>query len=105
MKKIALLLVILLSACTGKNGSFDLTKPISLDMRAPDGPPQYQMGWSDGCESGLSSNNDKIQLFLGTHKYTYNSKLRKEMLYVKAWKYAYEHCAYSMKAMERYKYL
>lgn len=100
----ALLLIIFsTTACTGRNGKFDLTKPLTVDMRAPSGPPHYRKGWQDGCESGLSATNDKIQLFLGTHVYTLDRALRYDKLYAKAWRYGYDHCSYSMKA--RYNYL
>lgn len=107
MRIITLFLVsiIFLSGCTGKNGWVDLTKPVSIDARAPEGPYPYRQGWTDGCESGLSAVNDQVQLFLKTYKFTMNNKLKKNPLYFKAWNYGYNHCAFSYKSMMRYEYL
>ena len=103
---LVLFLVSSLAACNSNKGMFDLTKPLSIDTRPPsDAHPIYQQGWADGCESGLSSTTEKVQLFLQTHKYYYDPKLRYNNLYEKAWQYAYKHCAYSQKSVYAYKYL
>lgn len=100
-----LLSLLLVSGCNGRNGWADLTKPVSLNVQAPPGPLPYRQGWSDGCESGLSAANDKVQLFLRTHKFTLNPRMKRDPLYFKAWTYAYNHCAFSMKSMMKYEYL
>jgi hypothetical protein len=100
-----LIFMVMLSGCNGRNGWADLTKPVSLNVKAPPGPLSYRQGWSDGCESGLSAANDQVQLFLRTHQFTLNPRMKRNPLYFKAWTYAYNHCAFSMKSMLKYHYL
>lgn len=101
----AFLALLLLSACTGSRGNFDVTKPLSLDLRPPPGPVDYRQGWSDGCESSLAATGDKVQMLFGVHRFTYSEHLRYDFLYATAWRYAYEHCGYSMRTLNQYKYL
>jgi hypothetical protein len=104
LRVIILLSLVMLTACTGRNHSFDLTKPISLNMNPPEGPPNYQQGWSDGCESSLASTNTNLQLLLKTHQYTIDPQAwQRDWLYRRAWNYGYRHCGFSMKSLERYK--
>lgn len=104
IKSVLLVAVMLagLSACTGVNHTLDLTKPLSLDMNPPPGPAAYQQGWVDGCNSGLASTNTQVQLLLATHTFTLDSRFPADSLYYRAWKTAFNHCGYSMKAIQRY---
>ena len=104
MKKISIILALafLSTACTGRNHTFDWTKPVSLNTNAPDGPYNYRKGWEDGCETGLASNNTRLHLFIGSHKFTLDKQLRHDNLYSKAWNYGYNHCGFSMKALAQY---
>lgn len=36
-------------------GRYRFTKPYTLDLQVPDGPPEFQAGWHDGCQSALSN--------------------------------------------------
>ncbi len=47
--------LILIGGC--KNSGF--YGPYTMDLRVPDGPPEFQAGWHDGCASGL--NNSSFQ--------------------------------------------
>jgi len=100
----ALLIISLLTACNGVGGKFDWRKPVALDMRAPEGPSNYQQGWTDGCTSGLASTVNSLQMTLGSYKFTLDQKLRYDKLYNVAWKYAYNHCGYSMKTLAQYNF-
>ena len=42
---------VLASSCRG------FYEPITLDMKIPDGPPEYQSGFRSGCRSGLATRN------------------------------------------------
>lgn len=99
---ITLILTTLATACTGKNGKFDLTKPPILDMRAPEGPPIYQSGFNDGCESGLASTNTKLMLFIGAQKFTLDSAARHHPMYKKMWRIGFNYCGFSMRTISRY---
>ncbi len=50
MRKIIfnLLTILLLSSCDA------MFRPLTLDLKVPNGPPEYQAGWHDGCSSALS---------------------------------------------------
>lgn len=102
MKNILIIMSILISGCTGVDGGFDWKKPATLDMRAPEGPKNYQQGWQDGCTSGLSSTNTSFHLALGSYEFTLHKQLRYDPLYNKAWRYGYNHCGYSMKTLAQY---
>jgi hypothetical protein len=72
-------------------------------MNPPEGPENYQKGWSDGCESSVAATNTNLQLFLKTHRYTLDTvRWQKDWLYRKAWGYGYQHCGFSLRAMSRY---
>jgi hypothetical protein len=94
MIKIFVLLVLSISttACSG----LSLKTPATLDMTPPDGPPEYQQGWLDGCTSGLSTVNTNANLFFGSHEYTLDAELWKQNLYRIVWKDAYNFCTYHM---------
>jgi len=51
MKKIifGLIIINLISSCNL------LFKPLTLPTKVPDGPPEYQAGWHDGCSSALAA--------------------------------------------------
>ena len=99
---VTVLLAHLLTACSGQQMYGLLTKPYSLDTTPPEGPENYQLGWKDGCESGMASNNTNLHMTLGSQRYRVNSQFREDYLYGIAWKYAYKHCGYSMKSLAQY---
>lgn len=94
----------MLTGCTGSNHSFDWKKPVSLDMNPPEGPRNYQQGWSDGCESGVASTTNTMFMVLGSYKFRLDTQLRNDPLYNKAWQYGYNHCGYSMKSLAQYSF-
>src|SRR5688500_15625966 len=96
-KKLALIIISLsLSACASGQG-IDFSKPAALNTNPPKGPFEYQKGWKDGCESGLSATTTTFYMTVAAHKYTLDEELRYDRLYNAAWKYGYNHCGYSMK--------
>lgn len=48
-----LLLSLLLISCR-KPENFGFYQPITLSMKVPDGPAEFQTGWYRGCRTGLS---------------------------------------------------
>ena len=98
-------LSVMLGACTTPNGQSlyqRLSKPALINTTPPDGPYNYQQGWKDGCESGIASTNHFTQQSLGAHRFVLHEQLRNDQLYNKAWRYAYNHCGYSMRSVARY---
>lgn len=87
------IVLILLSACTGRDGTFDLRKPYSLDLTPPEGPYEYEEGWSDGCESGMSAYSNNFYKLVGAFDLKMNAELRKNRMYYQAWKDAFLYCA------------
>lgn len=87
-----LILSILLSACnlTKDNIFAPNTKVFKM---LPDGPPNYQHGWLDGCETGMATG-------FATDYYRYFYKFKKDLdmikagnkEYLKAWPAAMIYC-------------
>ena len=84
-----LLIVLGLSSC----------RPIMLYYSAPEGPPEYQLGWQDGCDSGLSAEGDWM------YKSMYGFKKRPEMAesetYKQGWGEGFTYCRFSLAASDR----
>lgn len=86
MKKLLLLTGLLLATAS--------CRPMWLFMVDPGGPPEYQLGWEDGCDSGLSAE--------GTwdYKLTYGFKKRPEMAandqYKQGWNEGFTYCRFSL---------
>lgn len=93
MMTVLLLSGILLAGCTGKDGSFDLRKPYSLDLTPPEGPIEYETGWTDGCESGMSAYANNFYKIFGMYELRMNPELRQNRMYYQAWKDAFLYCA------------
>jgi hypothetical protein len=57
---------------------------------SPPGPPKFQLGWKDGCHSGISvTGNLNHRQF---YHYKQNSDLAQDHEYYTGWKIAYDHC-------------
>lgn len=92
-------LLVLTSAC----GSLQsIAKPFTLSMNPPEGPYNYQKGWKDGCQSAVSATTTDLNMSLGTFKFVLDNQLRSDVLYNRAWQYAYNHCGFSMRSLSRY---
>ena len=71
-------------------------RPLLLQTVDPGGPPEYQLGWEDGCDSGLSAEGD------WTYKIMYGFKKRAEMSandqYKQGWNEGFTYCRFSLAA-------
>ena len=60
----------------------------------PQGPPEYKLGWQDGCDSGLSAEGG------WDYKLMYGYKKRPEMAsneqYKGGWKEGFDYCRFSL---------
>lgn len=83
--------VMLLSGCTNLNFKMAWGRPASLTMEPPPGPPIYQQGFKDGCESGYSGYANNFNKLFYTWKQ--DPQLSKDPVYYKIWKDGYWYCA------------
>lgn len=69
-------------------------RPLSLYMVQPSGPPEYKLGWEDGCDSGLAAQGGMIS------KAAYGFKKRPEFfdnsMYTAAWNEGFTYCRFSL---------
>ncbi len=68
----------------------DPTKPVSLDTTPPPGPPEYQQGFKDGCESGMAGYGSPF--YKTFHKARQDGVLAQNPVYYQIWKDAYAYC-------------
>ncbi len=77
-----------MAACT-MNPITDPT-PIALETRLNYGPPEFQMGYQDGCESALSAYGNTLM------KTSYSLRKRPEYqynnMYNQVWRDAWNYC-------------
>lgn len=88
---VVILSVMLLMGCAeaSTRGFF---VPYSMDLDPPPGPPEYQKGWKDGCESGLSAYGGQVEKFLKVHKLKRDPTLQDNKMYYQVWKDAFLYC-------------
>jgi len=72
-------------------------RPMDLYYVDPAGPSEYQLGWQDGCDTGLSAQGGFV------YKMLYGFKKRPEMgnneLYKQAWNEGFTYCRFSYAAI------
>jgi hypothetical protein len=86
MKRTAIAMMLVLTALSG-------CRPGSLYAVTPSGPPEYRLGWEDGCDTGLSAQGSPITKML------FGFKKRPEMgsneLYKQAWNEGFTYCRFT----------
>ena len=86
MKKlvIAVLVLFMASSC----------RPLNLLAVQPAGPPEYRLGWEDGCDTGVSSVSGIFA------KAVYGHRKRPEMsqseFYNQGWSEGFHYCRFSV---------
>lgn len=87
MKVRPILLFGVLALCAG-------CRPLSLYMVQPEGPPEYKLGWEDGCDTGVGVATG------GVGKMAFGFKKRPEFgdneVYKGAWNEGFSFCRFSM---------
>lgn len=80
----------------GLIASLPACRPINLQMIDVSGTPEYQLGWEDGCDSGLSAEGS------WEYKIMYGFKKRPEMAandqYKQGWNEGFSYCRFSLAA-------
>lgn len=73
-------------------------RPMWLNTVDPSGPPEYQLGWEDGCDSGLAAEGG------WTYKMMYGFKKRVELAasdqYKQGWNEGFTFCRFSLASSE-----
>ena len=68
--------------------------PFWLNFVSPPGPPEYRLGWEDGCDSGMSAQGG------WDYKLMYGFKKRPEMsdqaLYKDGWNDGFSYCRFTL---------
>jgi len=69
-------------------------RPVSIWFAQPEGPAEYQLGWQDGCDSGLSAQGSYL------YRAIYGFKKRPEMgendLYKQGWNEGFTYCRFAL---------
>ena len=69
-------------------------RPMYLNTLEIPGPPEYQLGWEDGCDTGLSAEGEWY------YKVMYGFKKRPEMAandqYKQGWNEGFTYCRFSL---------
>lgn len=69
-------------------------RPMYLNTVDPPGPPEYQLGWEDGCDAGLSAQGEWY------YKVMFGFKKRPEMAandqYKQGWNEGFTYCRFSL---------
>ena len=86
---VAVVGVIALSGC----------RPLSLYAIEPQGPPEYKLGWEDGCDTGVAAQQPAI------YKLAFGFKKRPEFynsqLYQTAWNEGFSYCRFSLDPVDK----
>ncbi|MCE3232038.1 MAG: hypothetical protein K0R98_295 [Rickettsiaceae bacterium] len=92
MKKYLIVLLIILQGCTQQYNKFGWAKPNEINLEdPPEGPPEYQQGFKDGCASGYSGYANSFNKMFFTWKQ--DPTLTTNNVYYQMWKDAYAYCA------------
>jgi hypothetical protein len=74
-------------------------RPFWINVVDPSGPPEYQLGWEDGCDTALSAEGG------WDYKLMYGFKKRPEMSandqYKQGWNEGFTYCRYSYAASKQ----
>lgn len=60
-------IILLLSSCRGVD-NMGFYQPITMDLKVPDGPPEFKAGWHAGCKSALANRGFQNSLFIKKNK-------------------------------------
>ena len=83
-KKLFILLLLLATGC----------RPVALWFSAPDGPPEFRLGWEDGCDTGLSA-QDSGYLYRALYGYKRRIEMEDNDLYKNGWNEGFSYCRFS----------
>lgn len=105
MKYKYLILIFLLTACNLGGAEIRPLNPPYMPPAPEGGPQEFQWGWADGCETGMSQHGTDI--YRSSYTFKQNPTLVMNPIYYKAWKDAENYCRsyiyeYTMRSTEIY---
>ncbi len=83
----ALSLALLASAC----------RPVWLSAVTPSGPPEYRLGWEDGCDSGISA-EDAGPIYKMALGFKRRAEMAENEQYKRGWNEGFSYCRFSYAA-------
>ncbi len=97
MKIILLIATMFCISCTG------FTQPLGhahgMQDGAPEGTPQFRMGWRDGCQTGFHVSGDTHYKFLNS--FTFKADFIEDDEYNEAWYMGFNHCRWYIASWQR----
>ncbi len=84
---------VLLFACNKTADGEISWQPNSLNLEPPPGPPEYQEGWTQGCESGANAYSNSFYKTVGAFDFKFDPTKRNNKMYYQAWKDAFIYCS------------
>ena len=94
LKNIFVWLVFLsLVACNRNTDGSISWQPNNLNLTPPPGTPEYEQGWSDGCESGANAYSNTVYKTFKAFEFKYDATLRNNKVYHQVWKDAFVYCS------------
>lgn len=87
-KTLRYMVLILLMALTSTCKS--MGTPSGITTEPPPGPPEYQQGYRDGCESGFASYGTPFHKVF--NKFKQDPYLAQDPVYYQAWSDAFNYC-------------
>ncbi len=75
-------------------------RPTSTYFTQPQGPPEYKLGWEDGCDTGVAATTSGInRLMFGFKK---RPELGDNELYKSAWNEGFTYCRLTTEGVDKY---
>ncbi len=71
-------------------------RPPYLYYTEPSGPPEYQLGWQDGCDTGISAKGGI--LYQTIHGLKKRPEMGNNELYKQAWNEGFSYCRFAIAA-------
>ncbi len=68
-------------------------KPLWLSFVDPPGPPEYKLGWEDGCDSGMSAEGGWADKMM--HGFKKRPEMAANDQYKQAWNEGFTYCRFS----------
>lgn len=75
-------------------------RPLSMWYVTPEGPPEYQLGWQDGCDTGFSA-EDEGYLYRAMYGFKKRPEMMENETYNKAWNEGFNYCRYMLDSHQK----
>ena len=75
-------------------------RPVSLWFARPEGPAEYKLGWEDGCDTGLSA-EDEGYLYRAIYGYKKRPEMMENEQYKQGWGEGFTYCRFVLDSAQR----